>query len=367
MTNMDKQVFRALGLISGTSMDGIDAAVIETDGETIVRAGPWKTQAYTPAFRHVLNEVVQGKGRGPYMIMVEKQLTDLHVGLIRQFISEIDQQIDIIGFHGHTVDHDPARHFTWQIGDGAALAAAVGVPVVSGMRLADVAAGGQGAPLVPLYHQALAHDLEKPLAVLNIGGVANVTYLGNGDPIAFDTGPGNALIDDLFLHSTGTPFDENGAVAARGTVNAAILERLLDHPYFSDPVPKSLDRNAFDGTVVKGLALEDAAATLVAFTAESIARAKDFFPVAPQRWLVTGGGRHNKTLMQALQDKLQVPVDSVGVVGWQGDALEAQAFAYLAVRSLKGLPLTLPTTTGVPYPLTGGILHEVLNYEAAAG
>ena len=359
MSDLDKQVLRALGLISGTSMDGIDAAIIETDGHDIVRTGPWLTRPYTPAFRQVLNEVVQAKGRGPVLQTVEKQLTDLHIHLVDQFLSDFDEDIDIIGFHGHTVDHDPARQFTWQIGDGLALANASGLSVVSGMRLADVAAGGHGAPLVPLYHQALARDLEKPLAVLNIGGVANVTYLSEThDPVAFDTGPGNALIDDLFLARTDTPFDENGEVAARGKVDTAILSRLMQHSHFSLPVPKSLDRNAFDGAAVGGLSLEDAAATLVAFTAESIARARDFFPAAVKRWLVTGGGRHNQTLMQELQKRLGVPVEPVETVGWQGDALEAQAFAYLAVRSLKGLPLTLPTTTGISHPLTGGILHS---------
>jgi anhydro-N-acetylmuramic acid kinase len=266
-------------------------------------------------------------------------------------------EIDVVGYHGHTILHEPLNRFTRQIGCGATVARALNIPVVNDFRSADVAAGGQGAPLVPLYHQALAAGLERPLAVLNIGGVANVTYLGAGDPIAFDTGPGNALIDDLLLQRTGRAIDVNGQAAARGQVDYACLAQLLAHPYFAQAVPKSLDRNAFDASCIDRLTLADAAATLVAFTVHSIARARDVLPAEPRRWLVTGGGRHNGAIMAALAAVLQVPVEPVESVGWDGDGLEAQAFAYLAVRSCKRLPLTMPTTTGVPAPLTGGILH----------
>jgi anhydro-N-acetylmuramic acid kinase len=357
MTHLDKQIFRAIGLMSGTSMDGVDAALVETDGHTYVRAGPHVTLPYTPGFRGRLRAVLGTTGESAMARDVAVELTATHADAVNSLRQRHPGDIDLIGFHGHTIHHDPARRYTRQIGDGPALARAAGVRVVDQFRIADVAAGGQGAPLVPLYHQALAAELPKPLAILNIGGVANVTYLGSGDPIAFDTGPGNALLDDLFLKRTGKPLDQDGAAAARGQVNHAALAQLMDHPYFTAPIPKSLDRNAFSSAAIDGLTLEDAAATLVAFTVGAVAAARDKLPAAPQRWLVAGGGRHNAAIMRALRQVLEVPVDSVESVGWDGDALEAQAFAYLAVRSIKGLPLSLPTTTGVEQPMTGGTLH----------
>jgi anhydro-N-acetylmuramic acid kinase len=363
MTHTDKQILRVLGLMSGTSMDGVDAAIIETDGAGYVRAQSHLTVPYPAQFRGRLRAVLGTSGDSAMARDVETELTRAHADAVQTLQRSDGGAVDLIGFHGHTIFHDPARRFTRQIGDGAELARLTGVPVVNDFRTADVAAGGQGAPLVPLYHQALATGLERPVAVLNIGGVANVTYLGAGDPIAFDTGPGNALIDDLFLARTGTALDEGGQVAARGIVDQAILKRMLDHPYFDRPVPKSLDRDAFDGRLVADLPLENAAATLVAFTAHSVARACAFFPEMPKRWLVTGGGRHNAAIMASLSHLLDTPIEPAPVqpveaLGWDGDALEAQAFAYLAVRSLRRLPLTLPTTTGVVTPLSGGTLHN---------
>jgi anhydro-N-acetylmuramic acid kinase len=230
--------------------------------------------------------------------------------------------------------------------------------VVDGFRSADVAAGGQGAPLVPACHAALAAGLGRPLAVLNLGGVGNVTFIGrDGGLLAFDTGPGNALIDDWVLRHTGRGYDAGGALAASGRVDAGALATMLAHPWFGLPAPKSLDRDAWDPAPVEGLALEDGAATLAAFTAGSVARARDLLPEAPGRWLVTGGGRLNAALMGMLGERLGVPVEPVEAVGWDGDALEAQAFAYLAVRSRLGLPLSYPGTTGVPAPQPGGRFH----------
>ncbi len=359
MTGTDKDIL-AIGLMSGTSLDGIDAALVETDGQTRIRTGDFLTVPYSDGFRARLRATLGTRGDTALAHDVASELATLHAQAVAKLLARAGlaaSDAGLIGFHGQTILHDPANRFTRQLGDGALLARLTGIPVVNDFRRADVAAGGQGAPLVPLFHKALAAPLERPLAILNIGGVANVTFLGSGDPIAFDTGPGNALIDDLFLARTGMAFDEGGAVAVSGNADRQILACLMDHPYFSAPVPKSLDREAFDSSPVAGLSLADAAATLAAFTAAAVAAAQTFLPAASRRWLVCGGGRHNDAIMSALRRALGVAVDPVETVGWNGDALEAQAFAYLAVRALKGLPLTLPTTTGVPMPLTGGVLH----------
>ena len=357
MTQSDKQIFRALGLMSGTSMDGIDAAIVETDGFEHVRTGRSLTLPYEPGFRGRLRAVLGTSGESAMGRDVATELTQKHVEAVRALMREDGGTIDLIGFHGHTIHHDPGRRVTLQIGHGSLLAKETGIRVVDQFRIADVAAGGQGAPFVPLYHQALAAALPKPLAILNIGGVANVTYLGEGAPIAFDTGPGNALLDDLFLKRIGMPLDRNGETAARGQVDSVAVASLMTHRYFAAGIPKSLDRDAFNLEAVDDLTLEDAAATLTAFTATAVAAARDRLPDRPVQWLIAGGGRHNPTMMQVLRQSLETTVEPVETVGWDGDALEAQAFAYLAVRSLKGLPLSLPTTTGVANPMTGGTLH----------
>lgn len=350
-----------VGLMSGTSMDGIDAALVRTDGERQVEPLAFVTIPYADGFRAELRSCLGGKGP---VEAVERALTDAHADAVRRLLAEAGTEaaaVDLIGFHGHTIFHDPAQRCTWQIGDGARLARAIGIAVVDDFRTADVAAGGQGAPLVPLFHRALADALPRPLAVLNIGGVANVTWIGAGvdDVIACDTGPGNALVDDWVLSGQGARYDSGGSLAAAGAVDEGALEALLAHPYFDLPAPKSLDRDAFDPAPVRGLSVADGAATLTAFTAASVARIVPHLPAAPLRWLVCGGGRHNATLMGMLADRLGVPVDPVEAVGWNGDALEAEAFAYLAVRSRKGLPLSLPSTTGVPQPMSGGRFHVV--------
>lgn len=350
-------VLTALGLMSGTSMDGIDLAVIRTDGETVEALGPWATVPYAPGLREQVGAAVAAPDslRGEERAALERDLTDAHAVAIEGFLQE---PIDVIGFHGHTLVHRPERRETVQLGDGARLASAVGVEVVADFRAADVAAGGQGAPFAPLYHAALARGLDRPLAVLNLGGVGNVTYLGDGQILAFDTGPASALIDDWVRRHTGRPFDADGRFAAAGRVDEGALERLLDHPFFALPPPKSLDRNAFPIAPVEGLSLEDGAATLTAFTAASVAAALPHLPARPRRWLVTGGGRRNPVLMANLRRALEAPVEPVEAVGWQGDALEAQAFGFLAVRSVRGLPLSLPSTTGVPRPMPGGVRHR---------
>ena len=356
-----------IGLMSGTSLDGIDAALIRTDGGDRVETGAFLTVAYEDGLRGRLRACAGGGGP---VAEVEQELTLAHATAVRALLARAGlaaADIDLIGFHGHTILHAPEAHRTWQIGDGARLAALTGIPVVDDFRSADVAAGGQGAPLVPLYHRALAAALERPLGILNVGGVANVTWLGAGaqDVLAFDTGPGNALVDDWVLRRCGRRYDEDGALAARGRVDAGALAALLDHPYFGRPAPKSLDRDAFDPAPVAGLSAEDGAATLTTFTAAAVAAGLPLLPEPPRRWLVTGGGRLNRTLMAMLADRLGVAVEPVDAVGWSGDALEAQAFGYLGVRSRAGLPLSLPTTTGAPHPVCGGRFHQVQAAQAA--
>lgn len=354
----------ALGLMSGTSLDGIDAALIQTDGEHELDFGPWLTVPYETSLRQALRRLVDGE-RGT-AAEVEKALTEAHAAAASSLMTEAGigaEQIRVAGFHGHTVWHDPEHGITRQIGDGALLARRLAIDVVNDFRSADMAAGGQGAPLAPLYHQALARSskgaLAPPVVVLNLGGVANITWIGKDDTLsAFDTGPGCALIDDWLLSRTGAPFDREGALAARGRVDAAALAMLLRDPYFAAPPPKSLDRNAFESARLAALSDADGAATLVAFTAQTVALGLDSYRDKAQRLLVTGGGRHNRSLMAALAGRTQIPVEPVESLGWRGDALEAEAFAYLAVRSLNGAVLSFPETTGVSQPQRGGVLHR---------
>jgi anhydro-N-acetylmuramic acid kinase len=352
-------VLRSLGLMSGTSMDGIDAAVLETDGERIAAFGPWLTVPYAEPLRDRIRSVLGGGGE---VENCARELTDAHASAINNLLEGKKltiSNIDVIGFHGHTILHQPERRRTWQIGDGERLAELTGIDVIDDFRGADIAAGGQGAPLAPLYHAALANEQPKPLAVLNLGGVGNLTWIGDdGDILAFDTAPGNALIDDWVFAQTGRSHDADGALATEGHVDEGVLEALLDHPSFAATPPKSLDRDDFSAAPAAHLGAADGAATLTAFTAATVAAARRHLPAMPRRWLVCGGGRHNPALMAALKAALAAPVDGVEAVGWRGDALEAEAFAFLAVRSLRGLPLSLPSTTGVPRPLAGGTLHR---------
>lgn len=356
----------AIGLMSGTSGDGVDAALIRADATAIHEFGPALGRPYEPAFRARLKACYGGKAPAEEIAAIERELTRLHAEAVQQLLAQAGMkpaEIHVVGFHGQTILHAPKERRTWQIGDGAELARATGIDVVNDFRSADVAAGGQGAPLVPIFHLALAdmlsQEVKRPLAVLNIGGVANVTWIGrDGSLLAFDTGPGNALIDDWAQRHKGEPVDLGGALAKAGRIDEDVLAQLLSHPFFDQKAPKSLDRNAFHSNIVDHLSAADGAATLTAFTAASIARAIYLFPEPAQNWLICGGGRHNPVLMEALEERLDAPVRGVDQIGWNGDALEAQAFAYLALRSLAGLPLSFPTTTAVPTPMTGGKLHR---------
>jgi len=356
---------KAIGAISGTSMDGIDVSIVETDGEAFVRPGPGRTFPYPAELRRTLLDLIARPERAQSEPLedLERAVTRAHVDAIRRFMDEtgiLSKNVSLVGFHGQTVYHRPEFRFTRQLGIGDMVARELGVDTVSRFRHADVASGGEGAPFVPLYHRALASRLPQPVMILNLGGVGNVTYIDGETVIAFDTGPASALLDDFVLRRRGLSFDENGKLAASGTVNEPLVAEFMSNPFFDRPAPKSLDRQDFHARAkgVEILSDEDGAATLAAFTIESTAAALRHVPRAPQRWLVTGGGRLNAHFMRRLHERLGVPVDPVESVGWNGDFLEAQAFGYLAVRSTLGLPLSLPTTTGVPHPMPGGELHR---------
>jgi anhydro-N-acetylmuramic acid kinase len=364
---------RAIGLMSGTSLDGVDVALIESDGESIFSLGPTGYQPYDDGERALLRRALVAAtalndrfARPGILAEAEALVTARHAAAVEGFLAanRIDPaSIDVVGFHGQTVLHRPDARLTVQIGDGVALAARLGLTVACDFRAADVAAGGQGAPLVPVFHQALARELQRshPIGVLNIGGVANVTWVDGGDPVACDTGPGNALIDDFMRARTGRAYDENGDAAATGAVDQDFVARVLAHPFFDAAPPKSLDRNDFAlaNLELPALSTADGAATLAALTASSVARIVPHLPQPPRIWIVAGGGARNRTLMRMLAERLApATVETANDVGWSADALEAQAFAFLAARTLKGFPITFPTTTGAPKPLTGGVVIE---------
>ncbi len=362
----------AIGLMSGTSMDGVDVALIETDGHRVVGFGPTLLRRYDDAERAAIRAALDvgprlttRAERPPAVAAAEAIVTAAHAEAVKDFLADnglTAADVAVIGFHGQTVFHAPARRLTVQVGDGLALARATGVPVVYDFRAADVAAGGQGAPFVPIYHAALvaASDLPRPVVVVNIGGVANLTFVGEDtvdgpELVAFDCGPGNASIDDWCQAKTGRPMDPDGRFAAVGRVDERIVASLLDHPFFAVAAPKSLDRSAFSAAAVEGLTLEDGAATLTAFTARAIARGLERLPAPAATVVVAGGGAHNPTLLAMIAAATGLPVKTASDVGWSTDFLEAQAFAHLAVRHLEGLPLSFPGTTGVKAPTRGGV------------
>ncbi len=359
----------AIGLMSGTSRDGIDAALIETDGEGAVRPIAFHAQPYHDGFRLRLAEscaramAMETPGQEPLIASVEAELTELHVEAVADLLGRggyLAEDVGVIGFHGHTVAHRPDRGWTRQIGDGLALAGAFGIPVVADLRSADVAAGGQGAPLLPVYHRALAQHLPRPVAILNLGGVANITAIGEAedDLVAFDTGMASGLIDNWMQAHGDAAYDEGGATAARGQVDEMILAAMLADPWFALPPPKSIDREAFTLLPVRGLDLDDGAATLSAFSAAAVARGLAHLSRQPSHIYVAGGGRHNATLMAMLAQRTGAQIRSVDDLGWDGDAVEAQGFAYMAVRRLQGLPISFPGTTGAPTPMTGGVICQ---------
>lgn len=337
--------------MSGTSLDGVDVALVETDGFSQIKPIAFESYPYDNDLKKI---VKAGFGKPDIDPEAEKIITDAHIKAVKDF----GQEAEVIGFHGQTILHDPNNGKTVQIGDAARLAKETGIDVVYDFRSADVAAGGQGAPLIPLYHWGLvlgAKNIPLPAVVINIGGVANITWINHDDVIAFDCGPGNALINDFMVKRKKKFFDEDGKLAAAGAVDRSVLDLYLEDAFFEKAPPKSLDRDHWNIGHVMDLSDEYGAATLTALTAEGIAQGYRQLPERPKSQFVAGGGRHNKEMMERL-GKLIGPVKSVDDVGWDGDALEAQGFAYLAVRSLAGAPISLPKTTGVPKPMTGGLL-----------
>jgi anhydro-N-acetylmuramic acid kinase len=360
----------AIGLMSGTSLDGVDVALIETDGRRVKAFGPIGYRPYTQnergLLRQALTEAVnlpQRDARPGILREAEHAVTVAHAEAVAAFTAQnrlSREDVDIVGFHGQTVLHRPAQKMTVQIGDAAALAKAIHIPVMHDFRAADVAAGGQGAPFVPVYHRALAQSLERegPMVVVNIGGVSNITYIDGADTlIACDTGPGNALLDDYMYRTTGQALDCDGRMAGQGVADEAWVTRALEHPFFALPPPKSLDRNDFASLRLRDMRPADGAATLTAFTAAAIARIVALLPKVPLSWIVVGGGARNHTMMRMLRERLAPAIVQAGeALGWAADAIEAQAFGFLAARGLKGLPLSYPATTGVPIPMTGGVI-----------
>lgn len=373
---------RAIGLMSGTSLDGVDAALVDTDGERLHALGPTHYRPYSDAEREVLRRALAAgasvecrEDRSGIIGEAERLLDAAHCEAVEALLADNGipaDSVDVVGYHGQTIVHRPEWGLTVQIGDGAKVAARLGIPVVCDFRAEDVAAGGQGAPLVPVFHRALANHsrIKGPLAVLNIGGVANVTWIGaDGELLAFDTGPGNALLDDLMRERTGTARDTDGATALAGTVDQPALIQMLTSDYFLKTPPKSLDRNDFRSraaAATAGLSTEDAAATLVAFTAESVARSLQHLPEKAGLWILSGGGARNPAICAAIRARIPVPTVTAAEQGWSIDSMEAQAFAFLAVRSLAGLPLTLPTTTGAPNPSRGGVVHRPAGSQRAS-
>ena len=362
---------RVLGFMTGTSLDAVDMAVLETDGETISAFGPAGERKLTEATRDVMLEATKQalawpRGAPEPAIFAEAARVgaEEHFAAAQEFLTATGlawTDIDLIGMHGQTVLHERPKDGvvgrTVQLGDAALLARLSGVPVAHDFRTADVAAGGEGAPLAPIYHlaRAQASGLKAPLAVLNIGGVANVTFWTEaGEIAAFDTGPGNGMIDLLVQGRGAGRFDDKGRYASVGRVQDGVLSALLAHPYFQTPPPKSLDRFDFSLEPLARLELEDAAATLVAFMAEGVRLGFEMMGATPTEVIVCGGGRHNPEIMKALAARLPCPVRTSEDHGWRGDSIEAEAFAYLAARTARGLPISYPKTTGVPQPMPGG-------------
>jgi anhydro-N-acetylmuramic acid kinase len=365
------QTMRILGFMTGTSLDAVDMAVLETDGEDIQAFGPAGECKLREATRDLLLEATdqarswpRGEPEPAIFARAARAVADEHLYAAERFLAEHGlswTDFDLLGVHGQTVLHErPSADRvgrTVQLLDAERLARVSGRPVAFDFRTADVAAGGEGAPLAPIYHaaRARASGLAAPVAALNVGGVANITLIGaDGTLLAFDTGPGNGMIDLMLQARSLGRFDDGGRLAASGRVDEAALTTLLDGAYFAAPAPKSLDRYDFSIDAVAHLSAPDAAATLTAFTAEAVVKAFAQGGDAPSALIICGGGRHNPEIMRVLSARAPVPVQAAEAVGWRGDAIEAEAFAYLAARTARGLPISFPGTTGVAAPMTGG-------------
>lgn len=375
---MQNKIFTSIGMMSGTSCDGIDVALIETDGEKIYKFGESIYLEYSAIFKEKLKYVMELVksfeddyliGKSEEILILEQELTELHIKAVQELLLKINlkaENIDLIGFHGQTIIHKPKDNFTLQIGNGQILANETEINVICNFRENDIKFGGQGAPLVPMYHQAIMQNIEKPVSVINIGGVSNITYLrSKGEVIAFDTGPGSAYIDDFMMKHHDKSYDENGKYARGGKINLQALNELMNLEYLKKKPPKSLDRNEFKQALCKlealDLSVNDHVATLTAFTAKAIAESIKYFSEAPNKLIATGGGRKNTYMMELIAQYAKIEIvniDNIGIQGLNGDNLEASAFAYLAVRSKLNLPISIPSTTGVRRPTQGGVFYK---------
>lgn len=353
---MQNPVKTILGCMSGTSLDGIDLALLTTDGESIIQSGKNFYKAYELREREIIARAFMKYERDETVNEAESCVTGAHIKAINQFIAQEKIDFDMISFHGQTITHDPAKKFTWQIGDAQKISQTFKKPIIYDFRADDVEAGGEGAPLLPIYHRALLQKAGTllPCVILNIGGVSNITYLSNDALIAFDSGAGNALMDQVMRNHFDADYDKDGGVARTGQVNTECLETLLSNPFFNMSPPKSLDRNPWDLSCLLPLSPKDQLATLMQFTVQAIVKALVFLPEKPKEIFVAGGGRHNKFMMELLSDSTKMPVSSIDTLGFNGDFIEAEGFAYMAARRMYNLPISFPLTTSAPKPMTGG-------------
>ena len=357
---MTEKIYTAIGLMSGTSIDAVDAALIKTDGKNVIERLDFVSVPYNDEDKKAIKSCLGlREDKNGLVKKAEEIIHKRHIEAINKLNAS---SVDIIGFHGHTITHAPEEKFTWQIGDAQKLAKEIGIEVIKDLRINDIKSGGQGAPLLPIYHYALlkSKNIPLPVAILNLGGVANYTYISEDEELlAFDTGPANALIDDFINIRIGKPYDSEGKLAASGEYNLDLVKKWLEHDFFKRPPPKSLDRDAWDILDdVKSMSDKDGAANLTAFTVLATVIGTVFFEKDPYQIFVTGGGRHNLTIMEGLTESLDIKIRNIDEIGCNGDAIEAEGFAYLAVRFLKDLPITFPTTTGVSSPISGGCSYK---------
>lgn len=358
---MKKKIYTAIGLMSGTSCDGIDASILQTDGEKIYEFGENYYLKYPKEFRNELLALIKGDYKN--LFIIENQIAEFHVKAVLSLLKKAKlkaEQIDVIGFHGQTIIHAPANRITMQVGNAQLIAAFTGIDVVYDLRKNDVVNGGQGAPLIPIFHKALASS--KEVCFVNIGGISNATLISGKELTGFDCGMGNALLNDYCQKYFGIEYDKDGAVAAKGEIDKAFLAKWMQHPFFKKGGSKSLDRMEFSNLTknVKNLSKYDALATLTEFTVQGIINSLN--KLKPKKVYLCGGGRKNRTIVQRLKSLTKTQIELVDKLGVDGDFIESYGWAYLAVRSLRNLPITFPTTTGCKAPLSGGVLAKKTNF-----
>ena len=360
----------ALGLMSGTSADGIDVAVLTTDGKTKINLGPSGYYPFSNSFRSKIKSIFKKKvniekiKKQKRIVDIENEFTYLNFVAINKFLKKNKinkKEIDVVGFHGQTISHNPMNGYSWQIGNSQKLVNLLNVKVVSNFRDNDIKNGGQGAPLTPIFHYYLTKKIKKKICFINLGGISNVTYFNHrsknslNDILAFDAGPCCSLMDDWVSKNSNKKFDDLGILARSGNVKKEIIQNFLKKPYFSKLPPKSLDRSFFSLSLLKKLKIRDGSATINYLVADTLLKAFGYFPNYPDLCILSGGGRHNKFLVELINKKIKKSKILLAEnYNWNGDSIEAHAFAYLSVRKLLNLPITYPKITGVKKPLSGG-------------